>query len=88
MITGQLELGFGSERVNRPATPRQRRLGRAQWWFERMRQVVDRAIDWPAAPVARPEQTWLPGSYRQVGSVGPVRAEPVNAPTDEHQVCA
>ncbi len=43
---------------------RQQRLLRAQWWFDRMRQVVDRAFEWETTP-GRPEQTWLPGAVRQ-----------------------
>ena len=63
MYDGQLEMSFGGARGC--ASPRQRRLSRAQWWFQRMRQVVDGARDWQAAPPARPEQTWLPGTHRQ-----------------------
>ena len=37
----------------RPAAPRR---VRAAWWFSQMHQVVDRAIDWSAAPRPRPEQ--------------------------------
>ncbi len=33
---------------------------RAALWFERMRQIVDRAIDWHSAPPPRPEQIALP----------------------------
>jgi hypothetical protein len=39
--------------------PRGRRRARARWWFEQMHAVVDRALDWSAAPPARPEQTCL-----------------------------
>jgi hypothetical protein len=34
---------------------------RAQWWFRRMRQIVDSALDWQPAPPPRPEQTLFPG---------------------------
>jgi hypothetical protein len=57
MFDAQLEMSFGNTAVS--FTGRQRRLTRAQWWFHRMRQVVDRAIDWKPAPPSRPEQMWL-----------------------------
>jgi hypothetical protein len=61
MTNQQMELGFGSARVCPSATRRQRRLSRANWWFERMREAVDRAFDWqPAPPPPRPEQIWFP----------------------------
>jgi hypothetical protein len=66
MFNGQLEMGFGNG--NTSPTRRQRRLTRAQWWFQRMRQVVDRALDWQPAPTPRPEQIWFPGAHRQVGA--------------------
>jgi hypothetical protein len=43
-----------------------------------MRQIVDRAIDWPAATPPRPEQIWFPGSHRQVAAA---------AAADAQQVC-
>ena len=56
----QLELSFENPalrlaRLNR----RPRRLARARWWFEQMHSVVDRALDWSAAPVERAEQIHL-----------------------------
>ncbi len=48
MTNQQMELGFGSGRKLRPTTRRQRRLERAAWWFDQMRQAVDRALDWQA----------------------------------------
>jgi hypothetical protein len=63
-LNGQMELGFGTRFGCNPAHRRQRRISRAKWWFERMRQVVDQALDWrPAAP-GRPEQTWFPEAMR------------------------
>ena len=60
MTNEQMELGIGTVRgcpsLNRP----RRRLSRANWWFERMRHVVDRAFDWQPAPPPRPEQIWFP----------------------------
>ena len=84
MYDAQLEMSFGS--THRQLTRRQRRLNRAQWWFQRMRQMVDRAVEWQPAPRPRPEQIWFPGAHRQPlvqarrpGSVMPVR---------EHEICA
>jgi hypothetical protein len=69
-MNGQLELSFGNGRGSWRANGRSRRQGRANWWFERMRQIVDRAIDWPAATPPRPQQIWFPGSHRQVEMKG------------------
>jgi len=46
----QLELGFAA--VPRPRSPGPRRPGQggAAWWFQRMRQLVDCARNWPPAP--------------------------------------
>ncbi len=66
MYNGQLEMSFDSSRISPSRTRRQRRLARARWWFDCMRQVVDRATDWQPAPTPRPEQTWFPGAHRQV----------------------
>jgi hypothetical protein len=55
----QMELGFDRSCGRLPLSSRQKRLHRAGWWFERMRQVVDKAFDWKAAPAPRPEQIWL-----------------------------
>jgi hypothetical protein len=61
MYDAQLEMSFGSQSACLAQRPR--RPNRAQWWFQRMRQIVDRAID--PAPPARPEQTWLAGTERR-----------------------
>jgi hypothetical protein len=75
MYNGQIEMSFGNGRGASKMTRRQRRLSRAHWWFQRMRQVVDRATDWRPAPVAPPEQIWLPGArHEQLERV-------------EHQIC-
>jgi len=59
MTNQQMELGFGTARVYPTLNRRKRRLMRANWWFEQMRQVVDRAFDWRPAPPARPEQIYM-----------------------------
>jgi len=59
MIDTQLELGLGNAGQLLVITKRQKRLSRANWWFQRMRQVVDRAFDWQPTQAPRPEQIWL-----------------------------
>lgn len=63
---GQLELGLsGVKRVTRIAR-RENRMTRAAWWFGKMREAVNNAMDWPPSGQPRPEQTFLPGAYREV----------------------
>lgn len=63
---GQMELELlGVPRVTRIGR-RENRMARAAWWFGKMREVVNNAMDWPPANQPRPEQTYLPGAYRQV----------------------
>jgi hypothetical protein len=87
MYNGQMELSLENGKLCPSLTRRQRRMSRAQWWFQRMRQVVDRVIDPPAAP--RPEQMVFAGAHRKV-SIGP---EPPQAegfaarPMTERQIC-
>jgi hypothetical protein len=54
----QLELTLPNETVCSSVARRQRRLTRASLWFNRMRQVVDDAVDRPPAPAAR-NYHWL-----------------------------
>jgi len=63
MYDGQMEMSFAGARGR--ASVRQRRLSRAQWWFQRMRKVVDEALDFQPVPAPRPQQTWFPGAHRQ-----------------------
>jgi len=58
-MSRQLELEIGQIRAALPAAVRQRRRNRAHWWFEQMRQVVDRAFDWQPAPEPRARQIWF-----------------------------
>jgi hypothetical protein len=78
MIKRQLELSFGKARGCQPMDRRQRHLNRANWWFERMRHVVNRAFDWQPAPLLRPEQIWFAGA---------VPAGPAASSQDERQIC-
>ena len=48
------------------AAPREGRIARANWWFARMRTIVENAMDWSAAAEPRPEQIWIPGAHREV----------------------
>lgn len=73
MLNRQMELGFDAHRECPPITRRQRRLSRACWWFARMRQVVDHAMDWRPAPEARPEQTCFADAFREP-ALSPVTA--------------
>jgi hypothetical protein len=56
----QLEMTFNSGVRCSSANRRQQRLQRAAAWFQRMRQVVERAVDRAPAPHPPPEQIWLP----------------------------
>ena len=58
----QLELSIQNPSLWRTLTRRQRRLQLASFWFNRMRDVVERATGWNSAPPPRPEQILLPGS--------------------------
>jgi len=49
----QLQLSFDSNQNCRPQPSRPRRTTRARWWFDRMRELVDRAPEWPTAPQSR-----------------------------------
>ena len=61
MNNAQLELRFSSNR-KRQAKPTRRPVAMhsPQWWFQRMRQIADRALDWQPAPPPRPEQILFP----------------------------
>jgi len=61
MMNQQMEISFENVRVCRSANRRQRRLSRANWWFDRMRKVVDKAMDWQPSSPPRPEQIWFQG---------------------------
>ena len=71
----QLELAFAAG--CRPEARRPGHPSRANWWFQRMRQIVDRARDWQPAP---PEQIWFPNAYREISL-------PPNLNTDQHLIC-
>jgi len=60
----QLELGFNGLAGRTGSGRRQGRIARAAWWFGRMRDIVDHAMEAPGEP--RPEQIWIPGATREV----------------------
>jgi hypothetical protein len=55
----QMELSLTGKAARRARQARQNRRRRAQWWFARMRKVVDSAMEWRPAPPARPEQVYM-----------------------------
>jgi hypothetical protein len=87
MYNGQMELSLENGNSCPSLNRRQRRISRAQWWFQQMRQVVDRVMEPTAEP--RPEQMVFAGAHRQV-LVGP---EPPKAEglttrrSAERQIC-
>jgi len=66
MTNEQLELGLAGGKQFRLATRHESRTTRAAWWFGKMRTVVNGAMDWQSGEMPRPEQVFLPGTYRRV----------------------
>jgi len=62
----QLELGFNGLPPHVNTARREGRIARANWWFARMREAVENAMDWQTVNEPRPEQIWMPGANRQV----------------------
>jgi hypothetical protein len=56
----QLEMTFNANVRCSSQERRRLRRNRAAEWFQHMRQVVERAVDWAPAPEPRPEQIWFP----------------------------
>jgi len=56
----QMELVLAKSQACHSVRRTQRRMSRANWWFQQMREVVDKAVDWQPAPPARPEQIYFP----------------------------
>ncbi len=78
----QLEFTLANCRDGGPCLlGQEKRSHRAGWWFERMRQIVERACDWEPAPLPRPVQTFISSVFRQ-----PQIPAPVPVP-EEQQVC-
>jgi hypothetical protein len=62
----QLELGFNGIKTCIHVTRREGRIARANWWFAKMRQAVETAMDWQTTSQPRPEQIWMSGANREV----------------------
>jgi hypothetical protein len=62
----QLELGFNGTQTRIFGRRREQRMARAQWWFAKMREAVENAMDWQNAGQPRPEQIWMPGANREL----------------------
>ena len=62
----QLELGFNGLPPQIKTARREGRIARANWWFAKMREAVENAMDWQTVGEPRPEQIWMPGANRQV----------------------
>ena len=62
----QLELGFNGTQVRIHGRRREQRMARAKWWFAKMREAVETAVNWQDPATARPEQIWIPGANREV----------------------
>jgi hypothetical protein len=62
----QLELGFNGIKPRAHTARREGRIARANWWFAKMREAVENAMDWQAAIPPRPQQIWMPGANREV----------------------
>ena len=60
----QLELGFNGLRPRPGAGRREGRIARAAWWFARMRDIVENAMEGSNPP--RPEQMWIPSAAREL----------------------
>ena len=53
MNNKQIEFTLSSVRRNRSTRRPNYRQTRARWWFDRMRQIAERAPDWPASAADR-----------------------------------
>jgi hypothetical protein len=62
--TQQMELGFGI--APRRSLSKGRRTRLSRWWFNRMRELVDNALDWHPAPAPPPEQPLFTLARREI----------------------
>ena len=75
MFDQQMELGIESAKVCPSIVRREQRAKRARWWFDRMREIVELAVERRPAPEPRAEQIWFSGAHRMVGQVSVNSAE-------------
>ena len=85
MTNAQLELSF--DVLRETSVPRRSRPAPStrRWWFERMREIVDRAQDWAPAPAPRAEQTAFGPMYRQA-AIAALALPPAMAALEEQLV--
>jgi hypothetical protein len=62
----QLELGFNGTQSRIFGRRREQRVARAKWWFDKMRETVENAMDWQDQTPLQSEQTWMPGARREI----------------------
>lgn len=60
----QLELGFNGMQRRISGRRRERRVARARWWFAKMREAVENAMNQQNGSQPRPQQIWMPGANR------------------------
>lgn len=65
-VTEQLELSINGPRPVVCGRRQRTRIERAAWWFSKMRQAVDAAIDGSGQREVRPQQLWIAQTQRQV----------------------
>ncbi len=85
MFNGQLELSFGPGLEGQRLSRGVRRMSRARWWFERMRQVVEHADE--PVPVPPPEQMCFSNPSRQPAVTPESPSSCWRSPFEERQVC-
>jgi hypothetical protein len=85
MFDGQIEMSFGKS--NYLGRRRYRSQNRAHWWFERMRQIVDLAIEWQPTPPPRPVQIWFPAVEARFSPKTNQKRKPHRVGADEHLIC-
>jgi hypothetical protein len=84
MFDGQMEMSFGGHKTTL-GSPRR---NRARLWFQRMRQVVDLAIEWQPTPRPRPIQIWFPTNETgMVQASVPLSTQRSQRQGRERQVC-
>jgi hypothetical protein len=62
----QLELGLNGGPARILGRRRETRMARGQWWFARMREAVENAMDWQNGGEPRSEQIWMPSANREL----------------------
>ena len=75
MFDQQMEFGMENAKLCPSVVRRQQRTNRARWWFDRMREVVEQAVDRRPAPQPYPEQIWFSGAQRTVSELPPTGSE-------------